>query len=112
MFVDALMLNVQQAQRCTLVVMARNGRGGESFPSIQENASSRLLDWQRGPAARAKPPSVTQYGVIAQFETCCFQTTVRLLVSFREKLLHVFACIICAKRKKQRQPYMYNKWII
>ena len=29
MFVDALVLNVQQAQRCTLVVMARNDRGGK-----------------------------------------------------------------------------------
>ena len=29
MFVDALVLSVQQAQRCTLVVMARNGRGGK-----------------------------------------------------------------------------------
>ena len=29
MFVDALALNVQQAQRCTLEVMARNDRGGK-----------------------------------------------------------------------------------
>ena len=29
MFVDAWVLNVQQAQRCTLVAMARNDRGGK-----------------------------------------------------------------------------------
>ena len=29
MFVDTLVLNVQQAQRCTFVVMVRNDRGGK-----------------------------------------------------------------------------------